>query len=450
MQERPYDNVHPFDQEDDPALLSGEIIPQTTPAPPVMEISNLDQPRPFSSTLSFQVVKISTVALLAGTSSLTWPIFIILMQALSSKEPHSLEQKILAPLIPYMFIFGARLWLIWNEVGHRLDGHPDETMPTPNATFAQAPAHVTLALFANSTSFMLAFLAGYAGLSHASAPVAIGAGIILGTLSYATDTYTVVPSAFRRHVENKQKHGQAVMPFFRQNNVNFLNKHSLLFGKILREMMPVVRGIVWAIITTFGASSLLTPYVAPDKIANFTIPLGVLIYWSAAYSTRFELMQLKDNLAAAGKPFEIENTLSQSPYYGLRVIGKASNGQMLIDILEKLQLSTKTSVNITLSFAAVGAMAILQQALHVYVSTDDIQAMKTDQQGLLLNYCLGSEKAAQIAPNMEFVIDGVCVTLGTASIFAKSALLHRYARERTSRAQPQQVDVEIVQGNQFN
>ena len=434
------DNVHPFQNENFPANEMSLIQQHLDPLEPNEAIVDIPA-RPLSS-LSFQSFKICIVTLFASASSLSLPIFIILMQQVNNKEIASVEEKILAPLLPYLLLFTARCWLLWNDVGHRLDGHIDADIPAPNDTFADTPAHIRLALFANVSSFMLAFLVVYAGLSKAPVPFRWGGAIIMGGLSYTVDTYTILPSAFRRYTQYKQSQGQSIKPFFKQKNVQFLDKHALLIGKILRECLPIVRGIVWTKITTDVFASTFAPNLSENRMNIVKSLLGIMIYSPAAYLTRFELVQFGNNLAATGKPFVIENTWSRSSHSALRLLGTASNGQMLIDILQKFKLSRRTSVNFVLIWFALSSIAVLLQTLHTYVSSTDDQAMQANEQGLLMNYCIGKEEAIHIAPKTEIVITGVAITLGVVGVFAKSAILHQYARERTARALPHQVVVE--------
>lgn len=317
--------VRPFnEQEDSPPI-------QQLPTEPIENHSMVASP-----SVGFQTLKTILVALFASASSLSLPIFIIVMEnEFGTHENRSLEQKILAPLVPYLFLVACNSWLSWNNIGHRMNGHIDDEIQTPDNTFAQAPYHMFIGLLANLPSFTNAFLTVYAGLPSAATPLKLGAAISVGALNYTVDLYTDVVAAFRKHVENKQAQNQKIAPFFKQKYAKPLDKYALLFGKILRELLPIIRGTLWAKITTAGVASTFSSALGDNAIAIINPPLGIMVYWSVAYSTRFDLIQFGDNLKAAGKTVEIENIASRSSNTLIRLAGKASNGQILVDILKK-------------------------------------------------------------------------------------------------------------------
>jgi len=85
-------------------------------------------------------------------------------------------------------------------------------------------------------------------------------------------------------------------------------------------------------------------------------------------------------------------------------------------------------------------MAILQQALHTYVSST--HSNSGSDEILLVNYCVGNEKAAQVAPKFEIAIASAAVTLGIIGTFAKSATLHQYSIDREQRLLPFHVAID--------
>lgn len=437
MQDRSTSAVQPFEVEEDAQIITNGslILNQTTRL--IEDEVTTAHPQSRNS-IAFQTLKIITVAIFASASSLSLPIFIIVMeQELGARENMTLEQKILAPLLPYLFVVACNYWLIWNNIGHRMNGRIDADIQTPDNTFAQAPYHILLGLIAIIPSFTNAFLTVYAGLSSASVPLKLSAAVSLGGLNYTTDLYTDVVAAFRKHVENKKAQGQKIAPFFKQKYAKPLDKYALIFGKILRELLPIVRGILWAKITTLGVRSTLSSTIGNNAVAIINPFLGIMVYWSVAYSTRFDLIQFNDNIKAAGKEFEIENIASRSPTTLIRLAGKASNGQILLDILKNLKLPIRGRINIMLAFYALSLMAILQQALHMYVSNTDSNAQAKDN--LLINYCVGNEKAAQVAPKLEIGIACIAVTLGVVGTFAKSAVLHKYTRDNEAKPDQHQI-----------
>lgn len=378
--------------------------------------------------LTLQTLKIAAVPLLASFSSLSLPILIILAEKeLGTHEHQSLEQKILEPLLPYLVLVALRTWIVWNNIGHRMNGQADADMVVFNETYEEDPVHVTIALLANTANFADAFLVGRVALSDAP-PAAMWSGaIILGSLNYIMNLFTENVDAFRKHVESRQKQGRQIAPFLKQKYIaKLICNHPEYFGIVLREILPIVSGIIRAQITTQAATSLLTTTVSDDKIKAVTFPLGLVTYWASAYFIRFELVQFRDNIQAEGKKFVIENRLSQSSVPIISLVGKISSGQILIDALKKLKLSTRASVNITLAFAAIGFMALLQKALH-YISSDNEAAVEADNEGIVMSYYAGHKEASRLAPKIEITISCVAISLGVIGTFARSATIHKQA-----------------------
>lgn len=460
MQNRSTTFVHPFEEESSSTKTAGALIENNTIAQiesiennPAAQIENqvIVANTPISADIAFEALKISTVFMFAIASALSLPIFIITMEKeFDAHNKISLVQKILTPLLPYLFFATCNYWLIWNNIGHRMNGRIDANIEASDNTFAQDPYHVLIGFIANITNFTTAFLAIYAGLSSAPVPLKWGAASAVGMLNYTTDLYTEVVAAFRKHVENKKAQDQKIAPFFKQKYAKPLDKYALPFGGVLRELLPIIRGILWTKITTLGVSSNFSSTIGDNAVKIINPLLGIMVYWSVAYVTRFELIQFRDNIKAADKKFEIENAASRSSVSLIRLAGKASHGHILLDMLKKLRLPIRERVNIALAFYALSLMAILQQALHTYVSNTFSNAQAKDN--LLVNYCVGNEKAAQLAPKLEIGIVCVAATLGVVGAFAKSAVIHKYAKSQEVTLPSYQVasnnnDVEIVSPN---
>lgn len=432
--------VYPFDDEEAKLSTNNSLVEnQQSLANPAADTILVAERSSHSmrTSMAFQVLKIITTGMFASASSLSIPIFIIVMKkAFDPQENMSIEQKILAPLIPYLFFISLRYWLVWNNMGHRLNGHIDTDIPISDNSYAQDSSRIVISFLANLTSFTNAFLAINAGLSTARPPTRLGAATILGGLSYTVDLYTDVIAAFRKHVESKQTQGHEIAPFFKQKYAKSLDKHALTIANFLRELLPIVRGVIWAKITTYAISTTFSSSQTQNAITIINHPVGIITYWAVAYSTRFEMVQLENNLRAAGKNFEIETTLSRSSNTLLRLTGKASNGQILIDLLKKIKLTTRASVNTTLTFSSLSLIALLLQALHTYVS--NTQSNNQDNT-LLINYCAGDTKAAQIAPKVEIAMACVAVSLGIVGTFARSAIIHKYARNKEAQIEPAQI-----------
>lgn len=148
-------------------------------------------------------------------------------------------------------------------------------------------------------------------------------------------------------------------------------------------------------------------------------------------------MQFRDNIQAAGKQFEINNTFSQSPIRLIRVFGKMCSGQILIDVLETIRFSTPASVNVTLFFNAIGLMTLLQRALQTYLSSTHSDAVEAGREGIVMNYAFGQQTANRAAPSFEIGIACIAITLSTLGTFAKSATLLKQSRLSTTQTSHQ-------------
>lgn len=392
------------------------------------------------------ILKLSSVSALANASSLSVPIFIILVNQLDKTAQSSLEQKIIEPLFPFLLIMSCRTWLLWNFMGHRLNGQIDEHILIPDESFTQAPLPVIIGYLANIASFTNAFLVGYAMKLHHDDSFKWIPAILLGSLNYLTDLYIQVLPAFRKHVESQQTHKQHLLPFLQQRCNWLLDKYALSISTLIRELLPIVRGIIW----TKATITFLETNIYPNSsfIRPLNIPLGMIIYSCSAYSTRFEIVQLRDNLIVSGKEFDTETLFSN---YGLSLItmlAKASNGQLFIDGLNKLGVSTKTSVNISLVITIFVLTALQQGLFHSYLSSAETTSSNNNEpQGLLMQYILGNQKAFDLAPSIEIALLCIATILSITATYAKSAIIHQYALHRTSaRIQPiieESSDVEL-------
>lgn len=386
------------------------------------------QHRPASSTLFVKVLKTVVVPIFALFSSLSLPILIILIQNQPTmQEPRSLEDKILKPLLPYAMLVALRAWLLWNSVGHRLNGRVDAEIQPAIADAENDPVHVTSAILANSATFTTEMLGALVILTNAPPIVRWTGAVFIGGLNFTKEFFTEVVDAFRKHVESKLQRGRHIKPFFKQKYIEHSLDSARNFGFVLRDTLPSITGIIRTVVISQSLKSALKNHASSQAITGLNIPLGMLIYWSSAYATRFDLVQFRDNIQAAGKRFNINNTLSHSGIKPVRIVGKIVSGQILIDLLLMLRLSTKASVNVTLFFNALGLMTFLQKALHTYVSSRDSAAVATGNEGIVMTYMFGQATQHRIAPAMEVGIACVAVTLSALGTFARSATLHKQA-----------------------
>lgn len=372
----------------------------------------------------FKILILGTVGTIAIASSLSIPIFIILIAELDKKSSLSDEQKIIEPLLPYIIFLSARSWLVWNFIGHRLNGQVDKDIPEANEHFLQSPHHVALGYIANISSFTNAFLVGYAlKLQHQETLNVIPA-ILLGCLNYLTDIYIQILPAFRKHAEYKHRHHQNIMPFLKQHLNWLLDKYALNFSATIRELLPIFRGLVWTKATISMMNNSVYPLVNTDIIRLLNVPLVFLIYSSSAYSTRFEFVQLKDNLKASGTEFDTESRLYQTQIPAIIFLAKLTNGQVLMDLLKKMDIPTHHAIHICL-FPIILALTSLQRDLfHNYLSAVD------ESQGLLMRFLLGQKRAADLAPKLEVPLLCLTIVISIAATYARAAVLKKYAHER--------------------
>lgn len=234
-----------------------QLTPQSTTTTPLVK--------------TLKVVAVTTFALF---SSLSLPILIILIQQQTdSQKTRSIAQKILYPLVPYVILVALRTWLLWNSVGHRLNGRIDADIQPSHANAENDPVHVAVLVFANSASFTTAILGGYAIFSNATPEGRWTAAIILGCLNYTKDFFTEVVDAFRKHVESRLQLGQHIKPFFKQEYIEHVLNSAEKFGLVLREILPIISGIVRSQATTQTLASVLATKVSSHAVIALNIPL---------------------------------------------------------------------------------------------------------------------------------------------------------------------------------
>ena len=86
-------------------------------------------------------------------------------------------------MIGFGYMLAAfRTWIIWNNIGHRLDGHVDADMGEPNDAFENAPWHVTAAFIANTSNFIDALLVLLVVLSNKPTGIKWGCALAVSSL----------------------------------------------------------------------------------------------------------------------------------------------------------------------------------------------------------------------------------------------------------------------------
>jgi hypothetical protein len=376
---------------------------------------------------------------LALFTTISLPIFIIYSDEYFSRQAKTASTlDILAPLLPWLFLATNRQWLVWNNVAQRANGLEDNEIQVASSVQRRDPLHVVIALIANVSSATNALLVAFSGLSDINPVVTWLIAIMLSALNYLSHMLTDLPATFRKHAEVCEVRGQAVLPLFEQPLVKFFYDRALYPAIVLREITPVLNGIIRSAATVSVLDALDAPAVLMAIV-------GVLMYCSTAYViTNFDIAQLKDSLHATGQEFELTNAWSRSPRLTLRLIGRFLSGQLLIDALKKCKLSTENSVNLTLSISALGLMAVVQRALHDYVSSDNSAAIEAGEQALITRFLAGPERAAEVGKDIEFVMQGTAVILGSLGTFKSWATVQKEARNADVRFLPQAPVAELV------
>ena len=164
--------------------------------------------------------------LAALITSISLPIFILAMREQcknkdqdqdqdQDQEQASLLEDFFEPylLVPWMIFALCRLGLLWNSIGHRMDGKPDAEIPVPSDDLEDDSLHVLIALAANFPSFTNAALVGLLIFPEAYLVLQLVGMSGLGILNYFTDFYTDLPDAWRKYVEYRAGQGTFVKPW---------------------------------------------------------------------------------------------------------------------------------------------------------------------------------------------------------------------------------------------
>lgn len=374
------------------------------------------------------LLKVSLSPLFASMSSLSLAIFIILAKkSLTDSSNETLAEKIALPLVPYGSLVCLRTWLLYNGIGHRLNGQADEIILVDNQTLTDEPSRVLMALAANISSFTNALLVGFLVLPTDKPVLSWSLAILLAGLNYSVEGFTRVVDAFRKHAEYRNMQGKPINAFFKQKYIRNIPPQNIRgFAILLRELYPIITSLIRSKITIETSAHFLEGVVPQSIVPPINIFLGLGTYWGTAYFTRFELSQLKDSLKTLNQEeFFIENALSQSTLPPLKTIGKLSSGEFFMDALKKLKVNNKTRLRITFLFSVIGMFSILQQVLHTYISSPDVAAVNNEKEGLILSYFFGKTKAVSLAPQVEVAIYSSAFILAFIATFIKSATVYQ-------------------------
>lgn len=369
-------------------------------------------------------------------SSLSVPISIIAIEKRFYPNAHlSLEEKLIKTMVPYSISVVFRTWLAWYRIGARLDGNAD--MPIISSIQDEDRTVVVIAgMIANISAFNNGLLIAFLQFKNASNTTALTAGFLIGTLNYIAELLTDVGDAFRKYSEKQKHHGKDIKPFFKQKLIQYVFEHHIeKYGMLLREVLPIIHGIIRAKSTADIIDMLFESKLDRRALNLLKLIFAISSYQASAYFTKFDLIQLHENLKACQLPnFPLENILARSPNAPIRSLGKLLNGQLLLDGFQKafcaIENSIDYSVNCAYVFASIAFMTLIFSILQEYVSSIGNQAVREDNQGLLMSYYFGSDAAIEVAPKAFIGCVCAAVTLGAVGIFAQTATIKKYAKQR--------------------
>jgi len=289
----------------------------------------------------------------------------------------------------------------------------------------QDPWHVFLALCANLTSISQVTLGVWIAFPYMHPAALWPIMTICGLLNYMVDLYTDVVDSFRKHAEYHKLQGRTLAPLFQQSLASYCYQHARAIVILIRELLPLARGVVRFRIAMTALSGVMPDH--PMKATLLKALLLPLLYWPAAYSVGFELVQLKDNFEAINQPFNVQRAWSRSQYCFQRAVAHVISGQLLMNGLLWCRLSLRSSTNVVLALHVVNLALMIKGALNVYVSSIDEAAVESGEKGIVMQYYLGQEEAMRLAPGCEWGIIGFAGLVAVCGTFAQAATIHQYA-----------------------
>lgn len=396
------------------------------------------------------VAKCITTPLGAAFSSLSLPLTIIALERRFTPNANSTFLIKLAKTMPaYGFLFGFRTWLLWYRIGKRLNGKKDEKITEIHPDAEHAPMAVTAAMIANISAFCNGFILMMHLLNDSHPAAACSFGVCIGTLNYFVDLLTDVGDGFRKYSETKKKQGIHIQPFFRQKIIQYFFTHHIeKFGWFLREVFPVITGIIRSQTAVGIVDDLLHEKMSSLSLQILKAVLGFLVYETCAYFARYEVIQLSQNLTFAQLPnFNPDNAFSQSEIKPIRIIGKVANGELLIDTFQKSKLSPANSVYASFVFASLGFSFLIYTVFVAYLVTTDREAAANNQEGLLVNYFLSDDVALSFSRTaiISAITIAIPIILGSGYTFSQTGTLRDYQEDKQSISRPNQVAVDDME-----
>ncbi len=379
---------------------------------------------------------VATVCLRAGFSSLSMPILgMVLNQRFSATQNLSIQQKALVPAILFLICAPARVWLLWNTSKPRVSGSVNAEMNNTLRGFFRPDIHRSLlAIAGNQASLANSILVSTAILDQ-SPLIAQWIGItIFVKLCYIVDILNEVVDGFENHVATRRRSHDYIAAFSKQPYVGTLFR-TTYYRRPVRELYPALHGMIGAFAVAQTSKSLLS-----NQLIAIRVILAAVTYLGCAHFTRSKLARYRDNLQAAGEQVAIDNSLIQSSVAPIHYLGKVISGEILVDILTQLKLSPRASIVITLAFAALGITAVYIKVFHTYISSTHLQALASGQEGIAMNYLLGHQHAAQIAPKLEIAMACVAIIIGIKEAFSNISVLQQEYEQGAQHITPYEIE----------
>lgn len=382
--------------------------------------------------------KCVTTPIAATFSSMSLPLVIITLERRFAPNANlTVDEKLYKTLPPFLALAFFRTWLLWYRIGQRINGKPDRLVAVKDGAI-DTPSVVRAAMFANIAAFCNGLLLMMLVMQDSRPEVACGAGLFVGTLNYIVDLLTDISDAIRKYSESKDKQGIQIKPLFKQQLIQCLfNQHIEKFGIVLREIFPVITGIIRSRATADVLDELFKPSVGLQLLK---VILGIVTYEACAFYARYEVLQLRDNLELSNLPnFNPENYLTQSTRKPMRLIGKMASGQLLIDGFDKLKLSPANRVYAAYLFATIGFSSLIYTIFVAYLFSTDKQMLANDREGLLINYFLSDSEALDVSRTAIYFVIAMSITLGAAASLSQTGTLYKYLGNQDQVARDDQI-----------
>lgn len=346
----------------------------------------------------------STLPLIAALSTLSTAISVML--AVSREEP--LPIRVLAPALVSTPIFLALLGFQWYFNGRRADGLVDARVLLPGEEGQQAPGLLAIALLASLSNIFDALM--YAHGDRPQHDVLFGLMLtVLGLGKWLTWCLTDLQAAWRK-IPNVQPLSEQswAKPFY--NNAYRLNI-------LLRELYPAVTGIVYA-------QAFFKQMQSVSAFPLVNLLLALLVYQGAALSARnFDIRQNQD-CSLGDNAFAIQGALAGSSRLWLRIPGRALNGQLLDDAMQKLGCSAKLRTAVVLALNGAGLVSVLQKMLTAYLVSNNPEAIAKFQEAFVLRYYASEATTLAVSARMTPAVLPMTLTLASVQAYVRSATIH--------------------------